>query len=139
MKKSSIVLCCAILAAGISAAMIKNAAAAPKSSDDSSPLMKEKLAHAQKALSGLVYEDFDEIKKSGGELIRISEEAQWTKFKSPRFNQLSQEFRWNVEKMNQMAGDKNLEGTTLAYTQVTMSCVECHKLVRGKEKVVQAK
>ena len=30
------------------------------------------------------------------------------------------------------AKEKNLEAATLAYVRVTMSCVNCHKLVRGK-------
>jgi hypothetical protein len=32
------------------------------------------------------------------------------------------------------AEDKNLDGATLAYTQLAISCVQCHKIVRGKWK-----
>jgi hypothetical protein len=32
--------------------------------------------------------------------------------------------------MVKMAKDKNLDGAALAYVQLTMSCVNCHKYVR---------
>ena len=61
--------------------------------------------------------------------------GRWThcSHNSPRYGQLSSEFRWNAEKVAQMGDAKNLDGATLSYVQVVMSCVECHKLVRGGE------
>lgn len=32
------------------------------------------------------------------------------------------------------ARDKNLDGVTIAFTQLTISCVQCHKIVRNKTK-----
>lgn len=98
-------------------------------------LMRSKLTHAQTAMEGLALEDYEKIKSSGKELILISQQAEWTTLKSPRYHQLAGEFRGAVQKMVDMAEEKNLDGATLSFLQVTMSCVECHKLVRSSEKV----
>lgn len=139
MKKNWIVagFCmAAVIAGGIAA---RRASAAPKAEADTRELMKRKLQHAEAILAGLTFEDFDKIKKAGGELLLLSQEAQWMKHQSPKYNELSQSFRSSVEKMNKMAEEKNLEGATLDYMQVVMSCVECHKLVRGGTKLAGAK
>ena len=39
-----------------------------------------------------------------------------------------------IAKLIRAASDKNLEAATLAYTQLTISCVNCHKLVRAAKK-----
>ncbi len=101
-------------------------------------LMLKKLQHAQNILEGLALEDFDKIKTGGKELLIISQEAQWRKIQTPKYNQLSVEFRSAVDKLVAMAEAKNLDGSTLQFMQVTMSCVECHKLVRDSQKVAGA-
>ena len=34
------------------------------------------------------------------------------------------------QQMIRMADDENLDGAALAYVQLTLSCVNCHKIVR---------
>lgn len=108
-------------------------AGAQRSDFEHNPLMQRKLAEAQNILGALVLEDFKQIESSAGELVLISQEDQWTRRPSERYRNLALEFRWAAEKLKNEAEAKNLEGTTLAYMQVVMSCVECHKVVRGSE------
>jgi hypothetical protein len=40
------------------------------------------------------------------------------------------EFQRLCADLEKNAGDKNLDGATLSYLRLTMSCVNCHKYVR---------
>ena len=62
----------------------------------------------------------------------MSKEADWRVFENPDYDQQSVTFRRHVNSLVKAAKDKNLDAATLAYVRVTMSCVDCHKLVRGK-------
>ena len=108
-------------------------AGAQRSDFEHNPLMQRKLSEAQNILGALVLENFKQIESSAGELVLISQEDQWTRRPSERYRNLALEFRWGAEKLKIEAEAKNLDGTTLAYMQVIMSCVECHKVVRGSE------
>ena len=131
MHRRGIVSALVLAAAGIMAAVEKK--------DSTHDLMHQKLVHAQAAIEGLALEEFDKIEKSGRELLVISEQAQWSKIQTPKYNQLSAEFRSNVAKMIESAQSKNLDGATMNFMQVTMSCVECHKIVRSGQKVASAR
>jgi cytochrome c556 len=39
-------------------------------------------------------------------------------------------FRYAVEDVRKEAEAKNIDGVTLAFNQMTLSCVNCHKLLR---------
>jgi len=94
------------------------------------PLMQRKLKHAQKVLEGLAINDFDKIGDNAQELLDLSKLNEWKVIKTPRYATYSNEFQENVEKLIKNAKDKNLDGATLAYMEMTSSCVKCHKHVR---------
>jgi hypothetical protein len=93
-------------------------------------LMKRKLEHAQKVLEGIALNDFDRITKHAEELIVISHEAEWKAIQLPDYELYSGEFRRNAQALVKNATAKNLDGAALAYVELTMSCVKCHKHVR---------
>jgi len=94
------------------------------------PLMQRKLKHAQKVLEGLAINDFDKIGDNAEELLALSKLNEWKVVKTPRYATYSNEFQENVAKLIKNAKDKNLDGATLAYLEMTSSCVKCHKHVR---------
>ena len=94
--------------------------------------MREKLELSQKALEGLALEDFDLIAAKARRLGAMSKEADWRVFENPDYDQQSILFRRQVDALANAARDINLDVATLAYVRMTMSCVDCHKLVRGK-------
>jgi cytochrome c556 len=49
---------------------------------------------------------------------------------TPEYHDRSMEFRRSADAMTEAARKKNLEGAALAYVDVTMKCVACHKYVR---------
>src|SRR5579872_4470524 len=104
----------------------------PKKEDN---LMQRKLKHAQKVLEGLAINDFDKIGDNAQELMKISQLNEWKVVKTPRYATYSNEFQENVEKLIKSAKDKNLDGATLAYVEMTTTCVKCHKHVREVRRV----
>jgi hypothetical protein len=102
----------------------------PKKSADVKELMKQKLQNSQKILEAIATNDFDSLEKHAGELILISKEAEWKVVKTPRYETYSNDFRRNAEALIQSAKEKNIDAAALAYVDLTLNCVKCHKHVR---------
>lgn len=93
-------------------------------------IMVDKLKNSQKLLEGIALADFNKIASSAEELIQLSRTAEWLVLKTPRYEVHSNEFRRAAEVIIQKARAKNIDGTALAYLELTMSCVRCHQYVR---------
>jgi hypothetical protein len=93
-------------------------------------LMQRKLQNAQKVLEGIAVNDFDKITKHAEELILISKQAEWKVLKTPQYEMFSNDFRRTAGELIENAKQKNLDGAALAYVDLTLTCVKCHKHVR---------
>jgi cytochrome c556 len=94
--------------------------------------MRDKLELTQRVLEGVTTEDYALIINRGTRLSAMTREADWRLFENPDYDQQSVAFRRQVDALVKAAKEKNLDAATLAYVRMTMSCVDCHKLVRGK-------
>jgi cytochrome c556 len=94
--------------------------------------MREKLGHSQKALEALAVEDFSTLAQQSKKLSAMTQEATWEVFQNPDYAQHSATFRRHANSLSRAAQEKDIDAATLAYVRLTMSCVDCHKLVRGK-------
>ena len=99
--------------------------------------MRAKLEASRTVLEGLVTENFDQVKAGAQKMSVMSKAAEWQVVKGPIYNQHSAEFQRASERLLKQAKEKNLEGATLSYMQLTMNCVTCHKYVRGAKLVHQ--
>jgi|JI10StandDraft_1071094.scaffolds.fasta_scaffold1161836_1 hypothetical protein len=95
--------------------------------------MRQKLAHSQAVLEGLSVEDYSQILSNAKKLIAMSQDGNWAVLGGAEYAELSQNFRRNAEALVKAANLASLDGATLAYVRVTMSCVECHKYVRSRQ------
>ena len=93
-------------------------------------LMRRKLENSQKVLEGVALNDFEKITKHADDLIAISKATDWKVFKSAQYELYSNEFRRNAETLGQQAKAKSGDGVALAYVELTLTCVKCHKHVR---------
>lgn len=93
--------------------------------------MKVKLKYSANIIEGLALEDFKKIGDSAEALLQMSQEADWNTIKSDAYLKMSEEFRASARRLQKTVGDRNLDGATLAYFEVTLNCVRCHKYVRG--------
>jgi hypothetical protein len=98
-------------------------------------LMKRKLESSQKVLEGVALGDFDKVAMNAEDLIAISKKAEWKVLKTPRYTLHTNEFQRTAEELAQRAKEKNLDGAALAYVDLTLTCVKCHKHVRETRNV----
>ncbi len=101
-----------------------------KQSGTGNKLMVEKLKNAKTLLEGIAVADFNKITRSAEELIQLSKTAEWHVLKTPRYEMFSNEFRRAADVIIQKAKVKNIDGVTLSYFEMVMSCVRCHQYVR---------
>jgi len=95
-----------------------------------SEFMRAKLNHSQLLLEGLTTENFDVIAKQAQELSLLSQAATWQVLQTQEYRDRSTEFRRAADAVTEAARKKNLDAAALAYVDVTMKCVSCHKYVR---------
>lgn len=94
--------------------------------------MREKLELSQRLLEGITMEDYDLVIAKGTKLSTMVEAADWRVFENPDYELHSKNFKRQVDALVQAAKKKNLDSATFAYVRMTMSCIDCHKFVKGK-------
>ncbi len=98
---------------------------------DTSEIMQHKLLHAQFILRGIALQDFALIQTNALQLVKLSQMTGWQARQTPEYALFSMEFRRHAESLAKAAKTKNIDAAALAYTQLTFSCVSCHKHLRG--------
>ena len=93
-------------------------------------LMANKLQASQKLLEAIATADFKKVTEQADQLTQLANQAEWMAYKTPKYELHSNEFRRAAETISRKAKEKNLDGVTLAYMDLTMSCVRCHQYVR---------
>lgn len=108
----------------------KSEAQPPKAGGGHSVLMKKKLEYTQNILAGLANEDFEQIAKNAKILNTFGALEQWFRADTDAYRAQLKIFRFANDELIRLSEDKNLQGATLAYMQLTLSCVNCHSHVR---------
>jgi cytochrome c556 len=95
-----------------------------------SKFMRAKLQHSQKLIESLAMEDYEAMAKSSQEMSLLTLAESWQVLQTADYLHESMAFRRSADAMTAAAKKKNLDGAALAYVEMTMQCVKCHKLVR---------
>lgn len=95
-----------------------------------SRFMQAKLDSSKDVLEGLVTEDFDLIQKGTKKMIEMSNAADWQVVKGPIYAQQSAEFRSAAKQLLKNAQKKNIDGASLSYLHLTMTCIACHNQIK---------
>jgi hypothetical protein len=98
--------------------------------DKLSKYMRIKLVHSQKILEALALEDYEQLAKHAQDLKLLSQESNWNVLETEQYVQHSNDFRRRADAVMNAAKKKNLDGAALAYVELTLNCVQCHKYVR---------
>lgn len=93
--------------------------------------MQQKLDNSSNILRGLMTEDFPLIIDSADRLLDMSKAERWRASNDMMYLQHSQQFRNVVDELKQKAQKKSVDGASLAWVNVTMSCIQCHNWVRN--------
>jgi len=126
----------AVLVAAVTAAAAAvltgagSAGAAGEPPDQVAVFMRAKLGHSQNVLEGLAVEDYDLIARGAHDLALASQASSWQVLQTEDYARQSAEFRRSCDALRTAAKAKNLDGAALAWMEVTMKCVQCHKYVR---------
>jgi hypothetical protein len=94
-------------------------------------VMRQKLGHSQQVLRGLALQDFAILRTNATRLVRLSHTSGWQARQSPEYELFTMEFRRSAEALVAAADAANIDAATVAYTQMTFSCVSCHKYMRA--------
>ena len=95
-----------------------------------SQFMQTKLDSSKEVLEGLVVEDFELIQKGTQKMIEMSNATEWQLVEGPIFAQQSAEFRYAAKDVLNYAKKKNIDGASLSYLHLTMTCIACHKQIK---------
>jgi hypothetical protein len=105
-----------------------------ESANQPSIWMRKKLDYSQNILSGLASGDFDKIAENAEAMQGLSKVEWFIRGRTPGYRtQLEIFLDANTEIIKQAKQD-NLEGSALAFTQLTISCVNCHKNLRASKR-----
>jgi hypothetical protein len=94
-------------------------------------VMRLKLAHTQDILRALTLEDYAAIESSARKLNRLSQATGWFARQTPEYELFTNELRRQTDALERAARNRNIDAATLAYFQLTVSCVNCHRYLRG--------
>lgn len=97
---------------------------------DLSKFMRKKLTASNQVLEGLVTDDMARVDEAAERLLRMSHAERWRASNDMMYMHHSRQFRRSVEKMQNKAKQKSIDGAALAWIDVTMSCIRCHEWVR---------
>lgn len=96
-----------------------------------SEFMQAKLVHSQKVLEGLAVEDYAMIAQHSQAMSLLTLESSSRLLQTPEYARHADDFRRAADSLTGMAENKNVDGATLAYFQLTLTCVNCHKYIRS--------
>jgi hypothetical protein len=109
-------------------------AAGKEAGDKSSIWMEMKLKYTEQILGGLTHGDFGAIRESAAAMALTGYLEKWFRAEDRAYKRQVALFEMANAELIRQADAKNLEGATLAFNQLTVSCVQCHKIVRDVKK-----
>lgn len=122
--------CLSVVVVGLFTLAAVCPAAEPEAEKKPSFWMKKKLEYSETILVGLANGDYDSIGKTARSMNSLNQMEKWVRSSLPEYRAQLQIFQNANQQMVRMADDENLDGAALAYVQLTLSCVNCHKIVR---------
>jgi cytochrome c556 len=92
-------------------------------------LMKAKSGYAHRLLDAVVLAEFETVRDQAFRLKAVAGTADWNVMDTPEYVRESEAFIRATDRLLQSAGSKNPEAVALAFVEVTLSCVHCHRYV----------
>jgi hypothetical protein len=92
--------------------------------------MDVKVEESQKVFASLARADFKSIAASTEKLKTLSALERFVRRGVPGYRTQLRSFEFAVAEIQQQAKRENIEGVTMGFNQLTLSCVNCHKQLR---------
>lgn len=94
-------------------------------------LMRAKTGYAHRLLDAVVQEDFDTVRDQAFRLKAVAQTADWQVIDTEEYVRESDAFIHATERLESAARERSGDGAALAYLDVTLSCVHCHRYVKA--------
>ncbi|KAA5546877.1 hypothetical protein FYK55_00135 [Roseiconus nitratireducens] len=105
-------------------------AGADAEGDTTSYWMEKKMGYAQQILRSLATGDYDAIHKDAKQLRTLSRVEGFVRSRNPEYQVQLKIFERVCDELARQSEQENLSGVTMAFNQLTVSCVECHRSLR---------
>lgn len=102
----------------------------PNKGQPASFWMKKKLEYSQNILAGIATGDFEKIVQNGESMRHLNVIEGFIRGRTPGYRTQLAIFQDSADEIVRQAKKDNVEGAALAFTQLTISCVNCHKHLR---------
>jgi hypothetical protein len=92
--------------------------------------MDVKLEESQKIFAALAEADFETLVGSAKKLTALAEMEGFVRNRYPGYKTQLQSYQFALREIEKQASHESIEGVTLGFQQLTLSCVNCHKQLR---------
>lgn len=92
--------------------------------------MKKKLEYSQNILAGIATADYEKIVANAESMRNLSKIEGFIRGQTPGYRTQLHIFQESADEIVRQAKRDNVDGAALAFTQLTISCVNCHKHLR---------
>ncbi len=96
--------------------------------------MRKKLDYTQEILAGIAVADYDRIATNASAMRALGRVEAFVRGRTPGYRNQMQIFEDATDELLRQAEKENVDGAALAFTQLTISCVNCHKQLRQAER-----
>jgi hypothetical protein len=93
--------------------------------------MRQKMQASNLILEGLCMDDMKTVSSGTQTLLKMPSEAKWRVTNDMMYRRYSNEFVQAVEELQKEAEENDIDGASMAWVNVTMKCLKCHKWVRN--------
>lgn len=93
--------------------------------------MRQKMQASNLILEGLCTDDLKSVADGAQTLLKMPSEARWRVSNDMMYRRYSTEFVQAVEELQKEAENNDIDGSSMAWVNVTMKCLKCHKWVRN--------
>jgi hypothetical protein len=100
------------------------------SPQEASVWMRRKLDYSQQILVGIAEADFERIATNAKAMRALGKVEGFVRGRTPGYRSQLQIFQDATDQLIKHAEKDNVDGAALAFTQLTISCVNCHKHLR---------
>jgi hypothetical protein len=95
--------------------------------------MQFKLHYVQGALEDIAMENFSLLTTNAQKLRVLTRQVSWRIRHTPAYGRLTTDFRRQTDALPKAATNQNVDAATVACFRMTVSCVTCHKFLRGRD------
>lgn len=92
--------------------------------------MRRKLGAMNQVMRGIVTEDYALIRRNAKAMKKMGTGVEWNIVQGPIYGNHRAAFQRSADLLVKAADEKNVDGATLVYMQMTLNCIECHRYTR---------